>query len=101
LEFKMGFWGWLIIVFIVLGAIGAAVSGWQEGNEQIAVGRKHGISPSAMAKHGGLKPNMICPHCQMKGTTLSKPITKKVGISGGKATGALLTGGVSLLATGL
>jgi len=44
---------------------------------------------------------MICPHCQTKGKVRTKMITQKVGVSGAKATGAILTGGVSLLATGL
>lgn len=53
------------------------------------------------APYGDRNPHMVCPHCQTKGTVDTKPITVKTGISGGKATGALLTGGVSLLATGL
>jgi hypothetical protein len=44
---------------------------------------------------------MICPHCQTKGSVKTKEIERKVGISGGKATGAILTGGFSLLVTGL
>jgi hypothetical protein len=43
----------------------------------------------------------ICPHCQVKGQVLSYPVEIKRGISGGKATGAILTGGISLLGTGL
>ena len=46
-------------------------------------------------------PAMICPHCQIRGSVSTRKTTRKKGISGGKATGALLTGGVSLLATGL
>jgi len=44
---------------------------------------------------------MVCPHCQSRGTVKTKSVKQKKGISGGKATAALLTGGVSLLATGL
>lgn len=44
---------------------------------------------------------MICPHCQAKGTVTVTRVSRKQGISGGKATGALFTGGVSMLATGL
>lgn len=51
--------------------------------------------------HGTVNNWLICPHCSSKGTVFIKPITKKSGISGGKATGALLTGGLSLLITGL
>jgi len=45
--------------------------------------------------------NIICPHCQTKGKVSTKQIKQKVGISGGKATGAVLTAGISVLATGL
>jgi uncharacterized paraquat-inducible protein A len=46
-------------------------------------------------------PAMICPHCQTKGSVRVKEVKHKSGISGAKATGAVLTGGVSVLATGL
>jgi len=52
-------------------------------------------------KWGGVRPAMICPHCQTKGAVRTMRVRRKRGISGGKATGALLTGGLSLLATGL
>jgi hypothetical protein len=51
--------------------------------------------------YGNTFPEAICPHCQTKGTVRMKPGLVKAGISGAKATGAILTGGVSLLATGL
>lgn len=44
---------------------------------------------------------MICPHCQTKGKVTAKEVKVKRGIHGGKATGAVLTGGLSLFATGL
>ncbi|MDR3572306.1 MAG: hypothetical protein P4L50_00455 [Anaerolineaceae bacterium] len=50
---------------------------------------------------GELNQVMVCPHCQTKGKVRTKAIEKKAGISGGKATAAVLTGGVSVLATGL
>jgi hypothetical protein len=50
---------------------------------------------------GSLNKHIICPHCQTQGKVRTKEVEKKVGISGGKATAAILTGGVSLLATGL
>jgi hypothetical protein len=46
-------------------------------------------------------PYMVCPHCQTKGSVSTIQVKTKKGISGGKATGAVLTGGLSLLATGL
>ncbi|NUN08823.1 MAG: hypothetical protein HUU54_06575 [Ignavibacteriaceae bacterium] len=51
--------------------------------------------------NGRLTPQLVCPHCGIKGNVRVKEIRKKTGISGAKATGAILTGGVSLLATGL
>jgi hypothetical protein len=50
---------------------------------------------------GPLKKNVICPHCHSTGTVHTKEVKRKKGVSGGKATAALLTGGISLLATGL
>ncbi|WP_338182998.1 hypothetical protein [Jatrophihabitans sp.] len=46
-------------------------------------------------------PHLVCPHCQSKGTVRTTMLKRKQGISGGKATGALLTGGISMLGTGL
>jgi hypothetical protein len=51
--------------------------------------------------HGPLNPALVCPHCQSKGCVRVKAVTQKVGVSGGKATAAILTGGLSMLATGL
>lgn len=56
---------------------------------------------SAFWAYGRTNSQMVCPHCQTRGKVRSKPIDKKAGISGGKATAALLTGGLSILATGL
>ena len=44
---------------------------------------------------------MICPHCQAQGYVKIKRKKKKKGISGGKVMGAIVTGGWSLLGTGL
>lgn len=44
---------------------------------------------------------MVCPHCQSRGTVRTRKVKQKKGISGGKATAAVLTQGMSLLATGL
>lgn len=59
------------------------------------------ITPSERGRYGTPQPAFVCPHCQEKGKVLTKAIKKKAGISGTKATGAILTGGVSLFATGL
>ena len=44
---------------------------------------------------------MICPHCQTQGSENKKKGKRKGSISGGKVIGGLLTGGISLFATGL
>lgn len=44
---------------------------------------------------------IVCPHCQSRGSVRTKEVRVKSGISGGKATGAVLTGGLSVVATGL
>ena len=62
-----------------------------------------GIRPStsATAKWGNVNLAIICPQCQTKGHVHTSPTKRKVGISGAKATGAVLTLGWSVLATGL
>lgn len=44
---------------------------------------------------------LTCPHCHIAGFVDQREVKTKQGISGGKATGAVLTGGISLFATGL
>ena len=44
---------------------------------------------------GGVNPNMVCPHCNEKGKIRTQSVTRKRGVSGGKATAAILTGGFS------
>ena len=52
-------------------------------------------------KWGQLNTSLVCPHCQSRGTVRIKLVKRKKGISGAKATGAILTLGWSMLATGL
>ena len=44
---------------------------------------------------------IVCPHCQKTGGVKSKSVKQKKGISGTKATAAVLTAGISMLGTGL
>ena len=44
---------------------------------------------------------IVCPYCQEVGQVKTAKRDVKVGVSGGKATGAIFTAGLSLLATGL
>lgn len=53
------------------------------------------------SSRGYVNEALICPHCTQKGRVHTKLVSQKVGISGGKATGALFTGGLSMLFTGL
>lgn len=66
-----------------------------------ALDSQRALRDESRLMQGMLSPQMVCPHCQWKGCVRVKRVKVKQGISGGKATGALLTGGVSLLATGL
>ena len=52
-------------------------------------------------QRGPIREALICPHCQAKGVVRSKQVRLKKGVSGAKATGALITGGLSVLVTGL
>jgi len=65
--------------------------------------QKSGSAPNIRNTYlwGSLHAEVICPHCQTKGNVHYKHLDRKKGISGGKATAALLTSGVSMLATGL
>jgi hypothetical protein len=44
---------------------------------------------------------IVCPQCRTAGHVTTRKVKAKKGISGGKATGAVLTAGLSILATGL
>lgn len=69
--------------------------------EELNTYRKKKMENTINLLYGNVSPEMICPHCQIKGHVHTQIIEKKTGISGSKATGAILTGGVSLLVTGL
>jgi hypothetical protein len=55
----------------------------------------------ATTVHGPINPHLVCPHCQTAGAVRAKRVTTKQGVSGGKATAAIMTNGLSLVATGL
>ncbi|HEX4495326.1 MAG TPA: hypothetical protein VIE43_06640 [Thermoanaerobaculia bacterium] len=59
--------------------------------------------PAALWEYrfGPINPALICPHCQTKGRVHARRISVAAGISAEKATAAVLTGGYSVLATGL
>lgn len=59
------------------------------------------IDPALQESNTAVSVAIVCPHCRKAGKVRTERVTEKRGISGGKATGALLTGGLSLFATGL
>lgn len=85
----MGSCGWLVLFLLVMFIVMVVAISKQTPEQQ------------AQILHGNLNPAMVCPHCHVQGKIRTKSITQKKGVSGGKATAAVLTGGVSLLATGL
>ena len=85
----------MVIVVLILWV---KIKDWEEEDAKTPDQREN---ERLNLEYGFINAAMICPHCQCKGTVRTKIVDQKMGISGGKATGAILTGGVSLLATGL
>lgn len=103
----MGIFIFMVVAVIVIGLIGFIGSAMESSADakrtpaQRKAVRERREDASLTVAHGPKNAAMVCPHCATKGFVRTKRITAKKGISGGKATGAILTGGVSLLATGL
>ena len=95
----------IIILLIVAAVIVMTVVEKQKVNAMSPPERERYLAAKRAATatllHGPINPAMICPHCGVRGHVRTKPVDRKKGISGGKATAAVLTGGVSMLATGL
>jgi hypothetical protein len=62
---------------------------------------QHSSEKARLAASGPVNPMLNCPYCGTTGQVHARTLRMKAGVSGGKATGAVLTGGLSLLATGL
>jgi len=94
------FW---FFVFLVLGLLlwAGIAQGIKDSEAMSTMSPDQRAAFRATQAHGPANGQMICPHCQVRGKVHTKKVTQKKGVSGGKATGAILTGGVSLLATGL
>ena len=69
--------------------------------EQRAMNAKAWEESYQTSRWGSLNSPLVCPHCQERGHVRTMKVELKKGISGAKATGGLLTGGLSILATGL
>jgi len=108
----------LLLVFVVFicAAIGNACNQKYEQSQLVHLTPEEGAKLEQVRKvererkaaeatlswnYGNVSPQMICPHCQERSGVRSRAVTRKQGVSGGKATAAVLTGGVSLLAVGL
>ena len=60
----------------------------------------HGSTAKLSAQKKPVSP-LVCPHCHVKGKVSTSSVKKSKGISGGKAAGAVVTGGLSIWLTGL
>jgi hypothetical protein len=99
----------LIVILVIIGGVIMGVVANQQEQETLSkmtteeratyLAKKR--TAAATLTWGPLNPNLLCPHCQTRGKVRTSNVKVKKGISGGKATAAVLTGGVSLLATGL
>lgn len=52
-------------------------------------------------EHGPLNPALMCPYCRKKGNIRTKRVERKKRVSGATATGTILIGGVSIVASDL
>ena len=74
----------------------------KEGYEAIKfVLKERNVSFDEHREWGESNLSLVCPDCQTKGTVHTKSVTQEAGISGEKTAWAVLTGGLSVLATGL
>lgn len=63
--------------------------------------KKQMLRTLAGVKGWNINVQLVCPHCNTRGRVIYRVVDVKQGVSGGKATGAILTAGLSLFATGL
>jgi hypothetical protein len=87
--------GFIVVVFVQKGRLDAMSPEERDSYRRDCQDRREG------ATFGPMTSQMLCPHCGCRSCVRTINVKKKVGVSGGKATAALLTGGVSLLAVGL
>ena len=85
-------------------------AGWTEAVIKQGIPSSRSASTATRRSSGVARPRspkeakagkMICPHCQTKGQVRTRQVKQKKGVSGGKATAAVVTAGWSLLGTGL
>jgi hypothetical protein len=83
--------GTSLLLGAIIGVVCAIASAWDKSARE--------KSDTEKRKAGEYK--IVCPQCHERGCVTTAKVVEKAGIHGGKATAALLTGGVSMLATGL
>jgi hypothetical protein len=97
---------WLLLIggfvaFAVVAFVHDQRAGIPQAKAAAANEARAGIPQAKAAAANEARARIVCPHCQTRGAVDTRQVRVKQGISGGKATGAILTGGASLLATGL
>lgn len=89
----------VIVIIIAVVFVGGMISGIISLINYNKVDPATGTSPAQ--RHAAQQAQVICPHCHNRGGVTWQEVKRKQGISGAKATGAVLTGGLSVVATGL
>lgn len=89
LWLSLSFGGW-ILLFLCFGVSGLTLVAMALSAAGVDM-----TSTDTRSQH------ILCPHCHSSGTVTTWSERRKSGLSGAKATGAILTGGISLLVTGL
>ena len=85
----------------ILLLAGIALFIWGMAKLEPDAATKQKAKADARAERDRQRQALKCPHCGVSGQVTTRSVNRKQGISGGKATGAVLTGGASLFATGL
>lgn len=87
-----------VVVIVVVGAVISFDAAIVSGLLGFPIAN---ATQAAEIQYGHINPKMMCPHCNVVGKVRTRSVTQKKGISGGKATAAVVTAGISMLATGL
>jgi hypothetical protein len=90
-----------LILLVVLGVVAGVIAAMAEHAKMSQMSGKERKEYVLSEQWGKINPAMVCPHCLEKGSVRTKPVIVKKGISGDKAAAAVVTGGLSILATGL
>ncbi|HEX4340963.1 MAG TPA: hypothetical protein VH062_33875 [Polyangiaceae bacterium] len=80
---------------------GEFLDGSRSDDEDETPAAKPSPGPQIYAGGKGNAPKVVCPHCGVVGGVNVERVKRKKGVSGTKATAAVLTAGISILGTGL